>query len=113
MRLIGVNVLVSPGILYLLNPLSAVALDARDQLEDLVNGEDECAALLPHLDRDWAPLVFDEFRPLRTRYTPNVAWSRRPFEGETTTIGANGDRIHPPTTETPKQTVRFFGGSTV
>ena len=36
MRLIGVNVLVSPGILYLLNPLSAVALDARYQLEDLV-----------------------------------------------------------------------------
>ncbi len=112
-HVIAINALVLLGMVYVLNTLSAVALDAQYQLEDLVKGEDSRASLPPYRDRERAALILDEFRALRTQYAPYVAWSRSPFQGETTTVGPKGDRIHPHTTETPKQIVRFFGGSTV
>ena len=42
---------------------------------------------------------------------PFVEWRREEFHGETTTVGADGNRVQPATTQDPVGTVRFFGGS--
>lgn len=57
--------------------------------------------------------IFREKKLLETRYEPYIAWSRKPFIGETTTVNEEGDRIHPTTTDRPTKHVRFFGGSTI
>jgi hypothetical protein len=77
MRLIGVNVLVLLGILYLLNTLSAVALDARYQLEDLVNGEDESAALA-FLGQPGRPAHEEAWQELRATL-PDIGTFRKHF----------------------------------
>ena len=41
-----------------------------------------------------------------------MAWSRLPFQGKTTNINADGDRVTPVPTAAPVGHIRFFGGST-
>ena len=64
-------------------------------------------------DQEQAQRIYREKKQLDTRYVPYIAWARKPFQGETTTVNAEGDRTHPSMTEHPIRHVRFFGGSTM
>jgi hypothetical protein len=104
------NVLVLVAIVFVLNTCSAALLDVDFKGDFLT---DERAGLPSYEDHERAALILKEFHQLETAYVPFVVWSRRPFQGETTTVNAEGDRFHPPTTDHPEAVVRFFGGSTM
>ncbi len=108
LRLVAINLLVFLVIVVCLNLISGLLLDI-DFKRDLLR--DERADLPSYEDHARAALILHEFHELKTRYEPFVVWSRRPFQGETTTVDAAGDRVHPATTDHPEGVVRFFGGS--
>ena len=67
-------------------------------------------------DTELARKIYREDGQLRTRYEPYVAWTRRPFAGETTTINDAGNRVTPAPGDREGSVaghVRFFGGSTM
>jgi lysophospholipase L1-like esterase len=63
-------------------------------------------------DKDLAETIYGEKKLLRTQYVPYLAWSRLPFQGRTTNVNEDGDRVTPLTTKSPVGHIRFFGGST-
>lgn len=113
LRIVVGNILVFFAILWAINLLAAALLDSQYTLEQALVPVSSKARRPSLEDREKATAVFREFSLLRTRYVPFVAWSRLPFEGRYTTVNAEGDRVHPPTTANPKGHVRFFGGSTI
>jgi hypothetical protein len=66
-------------------------------------------------DREHARLVFKEYFSVQHQYEPFVGWKSKPFNGKTTTISNEGERVHkaPVSNATNKRVVRFFGGSTM
>lgn len=121
MRIIRLG-LVNLGVLVLLvlglNVISAALIDGeRWLLEPLRQGgvlavrPDPRSASPLYPDQAFAQRHFRELFAMGFRYAPFVGWSRNAFAGETITINAAGDREHPATTETPRLTIRFFGGS--
>ena len=63
---------------------------------------------------DWARKHFAEIRALPTEYFDFVVWRRKPFEGETIMIDADGHRRHFNTNGGDHRSAKiwFFGGST-
>lgn len=101
--------------LVVVNLLSAAILDGKREVYDRLFGTrpDSRATYPVYPDRARAETLFRENRGMGFEYVSFVGWSRRPFAGETVTVGGDGDRQHPPTTDRPKGVVRFFGGSTM
>lgn len=102
-------------LLVVVNLLSAAILDGKRHVYNRLFGTspDTRAALPVYQDRQRAETLFREFRAMGFEYVSVLGWSRRPFAGETVTVGSDGDRQHPRTTDDPKGIVRFFGGSTM
>lgn len=121
MRIIRLG-LVNLSVLVLLvlglNVISAALIDGkRWLLEPLRRGgvlaarPDPRSALPLYPDQAFAQRHFRELFAMGFSYAPYVGWSRNAFAGETITINAAGDREHPATTDRPRGTIRFFGGS--
>jgi lysophospholipase L1-like esterase len=113
LKLVAGNLLVLFLMLVGLNFIAAVGYDARALLDRLFMPVSDKAARESLTDREQAETIFREFSQLETRYVPYLVWRRAPFSGETTTVGENGDRIHPLPTGAPLGDVRLFGGSTM
>ena len=114
-RLVLGNLFVLLVILWATNTCSSLILDVQYAFEPLVVGDDERAALPNYADRSAAEAMYRESDLLHTEYVPYRGWRRLPFTGAYVNAGADGDRVHPIRTshETPRATVRFFGGSTM
>ena len=117
-----INLIVLAGLLLALNLVAYLgvmgwrsARSGRLALDHAVAADDRWR--LPTYDgrADRARLVFQEFNSLSSQYEPFLGWTRLPFQGRTTTINREGDRVHraPPHIGEPVGTVRFFGGSTM
>lgn len=104
------NLVIFLAMLIGANLLAAVAIDLR--VDRLVK-HDSRWALPNYQNNASAKVIFEEFNSLRSVYRPYVGWSRREFQGEATTIGSAGDRIHGDLPSDPSRVVRFFGGSTM
>ncbi len=108
-----INVFVLLILLLSLNFIASVYLDGRYLYKQVFVPISKKASSPSLKDQDLARLIYREKKQLKTRYVPYIAWSRKPFSGETITINREGDRIHPLTTDHPSKYIRFFGGSTI
>lgn len=99
------------ALLATLNLLAALTLDVKKLYTSLVLPFDPRAELPSYPDKGRARQILGEFQQLETRYVPFVEWRRAEYHGQTTNVGADGDRVTPPATGEPVGTVRFFGGS--
>lgn len=113
LRLVAGNLAIFLGIVMTLNLVAAVILEAQFAFRSVFFTTDDRADLPNYEDKEEAEVLFDEFRDLRTEYTPYVVWSRKPYAGRATTVNAEGDRVHAETTHRPIGAVRFFGGSSM
>jgi hypothetical protein len=66
-------------------------------------------------DREHAKEVFKEYNRVQHEYYPFVGWKTKPFNGNTTHITKDGERVHTPPERNgaPEKVVRFYGGSTM
>lgn len=120
LKLVLVNLGVTLGILFGLNFLInfiGFLIPTMGAVFSGENVEEDSRATLRNYaeDPELAARHFREFEYLETEYRSFIAWSRAPFSGETITINAAGDRVHPElseSTNTPAS-VYFFGGSTI
>ena len=110
-KLVAVNLGVFVLLLAGLNLLVSLGIDATTLSHRFFLPSDDRASLPNYPDEQRARRILGEFHQLETRYVPFVGWRRQEFHGAATTVGADGDRVHPATTEDPAGTVRFFGGS--
>lgn len=99
-------------ILFVVNLLSAIALYFIDN-DILLFGDSRTD--LPNYDasRAHAEEVFLDYERTSTQYEPFIGWSRLPYQGKTTVIGPEGDRLCPPPAPGASKTAHFFGGSTM
>lgn len=112
-RLALINVFVFLMVALFVNLLASLYWDGRYLWKKIFVPIDEKAYTESLPDQDYTYLIYREKKQLETRYVPYIAWSRKPFMGETTTVNNEGDRIHPTMTDRPIKHVRFFGGSTM
>ena len=110
-RLIVGNILVFLLIVVSLNLIAALILDLQYVFRSTFFTTDARSELPNYRDEPDANDIFREFWDLRTQYVPYVVWSRLPYQGKTTNVDEDGDRVHADTTASPEGTVRFFGGS--
>jgi hypothetical protein len=112
-KLVAGNLAVLFAMLVVLNFIAALGYDARALLDRWFMPVTDKAARASLEDREQAEQIFREFSQLQTRYVPYIVWQREPFRGSTTTVGEDGNRVHPlPGTE-PVAHVRLLGGSTM
>lgn len=110
-KLLAINLGVFVALLAGLNLIVSIGIDAGALYRRFFLPSDDRVGLPNFPDQERARQVLGEFHQLETRYQPFVGWRREPFRGETTTVGADGNRVQPATTDRPVGTVRFFGGS--
>ena len=110
-RLVAGNLAVLLLIVMVLNLVAALAMEVQFVFRKAFFETDDRVLLPNYTDKEKAKTILDEFRDLRTEYRPYVVWSRMPYQGQETTVNAEGDRIHAETSENPRGVVRFFGGS--
>ena len=108
-----INVGVFLSVALAVNLLASFYWDARYLWKKIFIPINEKAYTQSLPDQEQAQRIYREKKQLDTRYVPYIAWAKKPFQGETTTVNAEGDRTHPLMTESPIQHVRFFGGSTM
>jgi hypothetical protein len=108
---IAINLGIFVVLLAGLNLLASALIDAGQLYRRFVLPGDDRVDLPNYPDKERARRILGEFHQLETRYVPFVEWRREEFHGETTTVGADGNRAQPETTRDPAGTVRFFGGS--
>ena len=113
LRLVAGNVAIFLVIVMTLNLLAAVIIEVQFVFRKAFFATDDRVELPNYTDKERAATILDEFRDLRTEYTPYVVWSRLPYQGEATTINEQGDRLHAETTDSPMGVLRFFGGSSL
>ena len=113
LKLVAINIVVLLAFLLSVNFIASAYLDGRYLYKQVFVPIDEKAYTRSLKDQELARLIYREKKQLKTRYVPYMAWSRKPFSGETITINREGDRIHPLTTDRPSKHIRFFGGSTM
>jgi lysophospholipase L1-like esterase len=112
-KLVMINTFVFLVVVLSVNLLASLYLDGRYIWKKIFVPIDEKAYTESLPDQDYTYLIYREKKQLDTRYVPYIAWARKPFSGETTTVNNEGDRVHPSTTDHPLKHVRFFGGSTM
>jgi hypothetical protein len=108
-----INIFVLLILLLSLNFMASVYIDGKYLYKQVFVPINKKAYTPSLKDQDLARLIYREKKQLQTRYVPYIAWSRKPFSGETITINREGDRIHPLTADHPSKYIRFFGGSTM
>ena len=110
-RVIAINLAIFVALLAGLNLLASAIIDGGQLYTRFFLPGDDRIALPNYPDKERARKILGEFNQLETRYVPFVEWRREEFHGETTTVGRDGNRVQPATTQDPVGTVRFFGGS--
>jgi hypothetical protein len=107
-RIILINLVTFAILLAAINWLCGVYLKRTEKSQ----GRDD----LPNYetDRAHAKDVFRDYYSVQHQYEPFVGWKCLPYSGKTLTIAKDGNRTHNVAeADTTKQTVRFFGGSTM
>jgi len=108
-KFIAINLLTFTLLVVLVNWACGIYLKNRDQTN--------ARHTLPNYknDRAAAVKIFADYSRIKHEYEPFVGWKCLPYEGETLTIGKDGERTHiPPDRKSGyKKVVRFFGGSTM
>jgi hypothetical protein len=114
-RLISINIVLTILFILTLNLLSNFVLFIGEQVNYVVNREHQVGLPAFLQERDSTKIVYQEFSQIPTEYKPFIGWSRKPFQGLTTNIDSNGDRIHKNqvSEENFDKSVYFFGGSTM
>ena len=78
---------------------------------------DPRAELPTYKNHEYTQQIFKEFNNLHTEYKSYIGWRRVPYKGQTVTIDSLGFRVTPlsaeQSTDSTKQRVYFFGGSTI
>lgn len=116
LKLVAGNVFVMIFLLLFVNIISGITLRMLPTLRALWSSSDSRASLPNYSDASGAATVYSEFQETNVEYAPFVEWRRKPFAGETTTVGTDGDRLHAPPQgggATSGPHIRFFGGSTM
>jgi len=108
-----INACVLLILLWSLNFIASVYLDGRYLYKQVFVPIPKKASTPSLEDQDLARLIYREKKQLQTQYVPYMAWARKPFLGQTTTINREGERTHSLYTESPLQHIHFFGGSTM
>ncbi len=108
-----VNVFILLILVWSLNLIASLYLDGKYVFKRIIVPIDEKAYTASFVDQNLSRLVYQEKKLLRTKYVPYLGWSRRLFNGKTTTVNHEGDRSHPLPTENPRKHIHFFGGSTM
>lgn len=108
--LINISILVM--LLLSINLLTAMVRDSVSTYKGWFPSINKKASSPSLEDKDLADTIYREKKFLRTQYVPYLAWSRLPFQGRTTNVNEDGDRVTPLATQSPVGHIRFFGGST-
>ena len=114
-KIIAVNLIVFIGLVLFLNFLSAAYIDFR-QVKNTVSGarQDRRASLPAYEEKSYPQAVFRDFEKMESHYKPYVGWQLTPLETQTLHIDKDGRRFVPRQAQmSQKQTVHFFGGSTM
>ena len=111
-RLCVINISILVMLLLSLNLLTAMVRDSLSIYKGWLPSINKKADSPSLEDKDLARTIYREKKLLRTQYIPYLAWSRLPFQGSTTNVNEDGDRVTPLTTTSPVGHIRFFGGST-
>jgi hypothetical protein len=111
-RLCLINISILVMLLLSINLLTAMVHDSVSIYKGWLPSINKKANSPSLEDKDLADTIYREKKLLRTQYVPYLAWSRLPFQGRTTNINGDGDRVTPLTTTSPVGHIRFFGGST-
>ena len=109
LKLIAINAIVFLALVLLSNFVLAIAIEARHYWYSRY--DDPRADLPNYAGQDWARVHFREFRGLKATYRSYYGWRRRPFEGETITVGHSGLRSTFGGGNGAR--IAFFGGSTI
>ncbi|MGI2903856.1 hypothetical protein [Tolypothrix sp. VBCCA 56010] len=115
-RLVLLNIALTLVLIFSINLLSNVILFISSQVAYAIGFEQPIGLPKSMKNGDLTQKnIYREFQQLQTRYEPFIGWSIKPFQGLTTNIDANGDRIHfnKVSQENLDKRVYFFGGSTV
>ncbi|MCZ6801199.1 MAG: SGNH/GDSL hydrolase family protein [Nitrospirae bacterium] len=107
-----INILIFVALLLSINLLTAVGRDSVSIYKGWFPSINKKANRPSLEDKNLADTIYREKKLLRTQYVPYLAWSRLPFQGKTTNVNEDGDRVTPLTTKSPVGHIRFFGGST-
>jgi hypothetical protein len=113
MKLCLINFFIFLGLLLSINIFTAFIHDGLSIYKELFPSINKKANSPSLEDKDLARTIYREKKLLRTQYIPYLAWSRLPFQGNTTNVNKDGDRVTPLTTQSPVGHIRFFGGSTI
>jgi hypothetical protein len=112
MKICLINFSILVALLLSINLFSAIIHDGVSIYKEWFPSINKKANSPSLTDKDLTRTIYQEKNLLRTQYVPYLAWSRLPFQGKTTNVNEDGDRVTPSTTKHPVGHIRFFGGST-
>ena len=98
-RLVSGNILFFCFLLFVLNFISFFIFKSN-LIQFFTDDKIKYAGLDRHhlmtngKSKEYNKLVLEEFYQLETKYKPFVVWTRKEFNGKTTTINLEGDREH-------------------
>lgn len=115
-KIVLINILVLLSILFLSNILAYVYLKSFTSWNKPKNVDNRANLIVNGKSDSYNKLVLTEFENLGYEYKSYIGWSRLPFNGETTNINNEGDRVTPCEEciySDSSRVIRFFGGSTM
>lgn len=104
--LLAVNV--TAAFVYDLKTLFAPGSPPAQQASQKIDRQYDLA---PFKDKKHGYRILSEVEVMGTDYKSFVGWSRKPYQGKTTTVNESGDRQHQWINPDPTGTIRLFGGS--
>ncbi|MDZ8239472.1 MAG: hypothetical protein RMZ69_20375 [Nostoc sp. ChiQUE01a] len=111
-RIIAINIALTLLLIFILNFCSNLGLLIFQEFNHVGI---ESKVGLPEFfkNQESTRIIYQEFAQLPSQYKPFIGWSRKPFQGVTTNIDANGDRLHinQASEDNLNKSVYFFGGS--
>lgn len=117
-RIIALNVCAMALLLFVVNAMAALVFDIRTLLKSDTGPSEQANrkiersySLAPYKDKDLGYRILGEVEIMGTEYQSFTGWSRKPYQGKTTTVNAAGDRQHTLPAGRPSGIVRLFGGS--
>ncbi|GIW41807.1 MAG: hypothetical protein KatS3mg076_2384 [Candidatus Binatia bacterium] len=111
-RWVWLNLLVTLALLFSVNTITGAVLAWVERPGGLA-GDNRWKLPVYEGNREYARVVFEEFRSTTVSYRPFVGWRRDPFEGVTLRIDTQGRRrtVDPDPSRPKVGSVYFFGGS--
>lgn len=114
-RIIAINLALTLLFIFILNFCSNLGLFLFQEFNNYLVLDSKVG--LPEFlqNQESTKVIYQEFAQIPSQYKPFIGWSRKPFQGVTTNIDANGDRIHTNQVSNGNldKSVYFFGGSTM